>query len=106
MDDMSVLHWKCRTLLSLVAVVVLIGASTSTASAQAISDWDRVDGLPGGARVHITRASGERHVYLFRRATVDALVVTRATGTGADETLPKSDVTKVARQGVDRKSVV
>jgi hypothetical protein len=120
MDDLSVLHWKSRALLRFVAVTALIGASASAVSAQvvsaqtvsaqavsaqamtaqAISDWGRVDALPQGARVQITRASGERHVYLFRRATADAIVVTRATGTGADEILPKPDVTRVVRQGV------
>lgn len=93
--------WKRRTLLSLVAAVLAsLGASASPVSAQSISDWGLVDALPGGARVRITRASGERHAYLFRRATADTLVVTRATGTGADEFVPKSDVTKVVRQGV------
>ena len=131
MDALSVLHRKSRALLSLVAAMALIVVPASTASAQAVpawarvdalsvqafsdgsranalsalsaqttTDWERVDALPDGARVRITRASGERHNYLFRRATADALVVTRATGTGADEILPKSDVTKVVRQGV------
>jgi hypothetical protein len=102
MDEVSALDWKRRTLLGLVAVMALIGAPApaSTVSAQAISEWERVDALPQGARVRITRASGERHAYLFRRATADALVVTRETGTGADEILPKSDVTKVVRHGV------
>jgi hypothetical protein len=109
MDDISGLQCKGpkgrrgrkgRTLVSLVAAIAVIGVSASTVSAQAISDWGGVDALPVGARVQITRASGERRVYLFRRATADTLAVTRATGTGADEILPKSDVTKVVRQGV------
>ena len=128
MDVLSVLHRKSRALLSLVAMMALIGAPASTVSAQPLSewgrvhtlstqttsdgrrvdalsaqansDWDRVDALPDGARVRITRASGERHQYLFRRATANALVVTRATGTGADEILSKSEVTKVVRHGV------
>lgn len=59
-----------------------------------------MDALPTGARVQITRASGERHLYIFRRATAEALVVSREAGAVGDERMAKSDVTKLVRQDV------
>jgi hypothetical protein len=50
--------------------------------------------------VEVSLASGERHLYVFRRATVDALVLERAIGPAGDVIVPKERVTKVVRKGV------
>src|SRR5687767_7633969 len=60
-------------------------AATLTPQTPAASEWERVDALPPGTRIQITRASGERHLYIFRRATADAIVASREAGPAGDQ---------------------
>lgn len=83
-----------------VAAQLAAAVAGSSPQTQAASEWERVDALPPGTRVQITRASGERHLYIFRRATADAIVASREAGAAGDERIPKADVTKLVQRDV------